>query len=128
MIIIYLFYSKITWSSLLNQSESLLSSSKGLKLSETANFVNIETSVHVRSNGGGGMLHRPNSILEESLILSSLASINGNSIENGLDSLIESESPSASLGHSLVHLAKNRPKPARLIRNLVRFSLIQIFL
>lgn len=116
-----LYFSQITWSSLLNQSDSLLTSLKGLKL--CAHFANIETSVHVRSNGGGGMLHRPNSVLEDSLILSSLASTNGNSIENSLDSLIESESPSAAVGNLLVHLSKNRPKPARLMRNIVRLFL-----
>lgn len=116
---------------MLNQSDKLLISSNGtcLKLCETSsergtqfgNNNSIETSIHARSNGG--MLHRPHSVLENSLILSSLASTE-NSIDNGLDLLMENESPSSptvhgNLSSALVHLAKNRPKPARLMRNIV---------
>uniref|UniRef100_A0A915EGM3 Uncharacterized protein n=1 Tax=Ditylenchus dipsaci TaxID=166011 RepID=A0A915EGM3_9BILA len=104
------------WNAVFHQADGLLASKSALRLKGVAllNDGPIDTSMHAamlsRAGTTNAGMHRPNSVFDESL-LASMASADLNSID-GLDE------PGAMSGRRtpLVHLAKNRPKPARLNR------------
>lgn len=86
-----------------------------MKIRGSLGNCNIDNSVHVaNSDRFCGMIRRPNSMFQESFIASLT------SCENSIEGLLLYEEPcSNERSTPLVHIAKNRPKPARHLKTKV---------
>ncbi|KAI1714065.1 protein CARMIL [Ditylenchus destructor] len=113
-------FTRSAWNTIFKEADSLLSSNDLLKLrGALPSDGPIDTSLHAAILGRGGTpagAHRPNSVLDESL-LASLASADLNSID-GMLTGDEAEGRSGRQTPKLVHLSKGRPRPARQNRNV----------
>lgn len=96
---------------MLSRAESLLRSMGALKVRTLSNC-HIDNSLHAVITEKLNLLQRPNSTLLDSLVLSQTSG------DNSMEGVLLDDSNVKSV--PLVHLAKNRPRPARQLKNKVK--------